>query len=111
MNTCEHWSVEIKVDTESKLYISHNELSGVDNIMDYTEEIRNCANSLLGFIGELHDEPAPNGYTLVSVDGKAQKVVDRITLAPEVISFYVPEVQRRIHAEEIPVVCIEEREE
>jgi hypothetical protein len=46
-----NWSVEIKIDGESKLYISHNELSGVDNVADYTDEIRHCAESLLGFIG------------------------------------------------------------
>jgi hypothetical protein len=50
--TNEHWSVEIQIDGENKLYISHNELSGVDNISDYADTIRMIARQLLGFIGK-----------------------------------------------------------
>ncbi len=34
-----HYSVEIKINHQSVLFISSNELSGVDNISDYAEEI------------------------------------------------------------------------
>lgn len=47
----EMWSVEIKIDGESVLYISHNELSGIDDIMKYADEIRHIARSLMGFVG------------------------------------------------------------
>ena len=50
--TNEHWSVEIKIDGENKLYISHNELSGVDNISDYADTIRMIARHLIAFIGK-----------------------------------------------------------
>lgn len=50
--TEEEWSVEIKLDGENKLYISHNEVSGVDNISDYADTIRMIARQLMGFIGK-----------------------------------------------------------
>lgn len=56
------------------------------------------------------DIEEPKGYALISTDGKEQKVVDSITLAPESMKFYVHEVRRKVHAEEIPVICIMERE-
>ena len=48
----EHWSVEVKINGENVLFISHNELSGIDDIEKYAEEIRHCAKHLLAFIGE-----------------------------------------------------------
>ena len=57
--TEEHWSVEIKIDGENKLYISHNELSGVDNVSDYADTIRMIARQLMGFIGK---ETAENDF-------------------------------------------------
>jgi hypothetical protein len=50
--TNEHWSVEVGVDGETKLCISDNGLSGVDNIADYVDTIRMIARQLLGFIGK-----------------------------------------------------------
>jgi hypothetical protein len=46
-----HWSVEIKINGENVLYISHNELSGIDDVEKYADEIRMCAKHLLAFIG------------------------------------------------------------
>lgn len=48
----EVWSIEIKINGESILCISHNELSGLDDIEKYAEEIRYCAKQLLSFIGD-----------------------------------------------------------
>lgn len=52
----------------------------------------------------------PKGYALVSTNGREQKVVDRIELTPEPIFVYVPEKRYKVHAQSIPVICIEERE-
>ena len=46
------------VNGENVLYISHNELSGVDNIEDYADEIRIAAENLLSFIGKPDDKDA-----------------------------------------------------
>lgn len=48
----EVWSVEVKINGENILYISHNELSGSNDVEKYAEEIRYCAKHLLAFIGE-----------------------------------------------------------
>ncbi len=47
--TEEIWSVEIKVNGESILYVSHNELGGVDNIMNYSETIGMIIQHLYNF--------------------------------------------------------------
>lgn len=51
-------------------------------------------------------EEEPSGYTLVSVDSKAQKVVDVTNLAPKIYR----SKHTGARAEIIPVVCIMERE-
>ena len=52
----EAWSVEIKINGESVLYISDNELSGIHDIEKYAKEVRYCAENLLAFIGREDDE-------------------------------------------------------
>lgn len=47
--TEETWSVEIKINGESKLYISQDELGGVDNIMEYSEMIEMIIKHLHNF--------------------------------------------------------------
>ena len=48
----QNWQVEVRINGESVLIISEGSVSGVDNIIDYDAEIRECANNLLGFIGQ-----------------------------------------------------------
>lgn len=45
----DNWSVEIKVNGDSKLYISQDELGGVDNIMEYSETIEMIIKHLYNF--------------------------------------------------------------
>ncbi|CAK0755020.1 hypothetical protein CCP3SC15_2010004 [Gammaproteobacteria bacterium] len=46
------WQVSVMVDGEDILVIGDNHLSGVNNVLDFTDYIRNCAAHLAGFIGE-----------------------------------------------------------
>lgn len=46
------WAVTVIVNGNQILTIGHNHLSGVDNIEDYDDAIRNCAMHLLSFIGD-----------------------------------------------------------
>jgi hypothetical protein len=46
-----HWRVEVSIEGDSKLVIESGSLAGVDNIEEYSEEIRTAALHLLGFIG------------------------------------------------------------
>jgi len=53
----ETWSVEIVIDGKRVLLISEDFLSGVDNIMEYADDIRHIAKSIMGFVGkESRDE-------------------------------------------------------
>ena len=47
------WEVTVKVDNEKVITISDGHISGIDDVSDYEDEIRECAKHLLGFIGEL----------------------------------------------------------
>lgn len=51
MGKGECWSVAVNVGGEHVLSIGHNWLSGVDNIGDHRDTIRDCALHLLAFIG------------------------------------------------------------
>ena len=46
-----HWQVSIDVDGENILYMSPNEICGVDNIEDYRDYILYVIENLRGFIG------------------------------------------------------------
>ncbi|WP_321814615.1 MULTISPECIES: hypothetical protein [unclassified Paraburkholderia] len=46
------WAVTVNVNTVDILTIGHNSLSGIDNISDFAEVVRNCAKHLMGFIGD-----------------------------------------------------------
>jgi hypothetical protein len=48
----QHWGVDVRINGERVLTIESNCLSGIDNISDYAETVRECAHHLLGFIGE-----------------------------------------------------------
>ncbi len=45
------WAVSVDVNGVTVLTIGHNHLSGADNIEDYADVVRNCAEHLLAFIG------------------------------------------------------------
>ena len=51
----EHWRVTVDADGKQILCIESHCLSGIPNVADYAETVRNCAQHLLAFIGE---EPA-----------------------------------------------------
>lgn len=46
------WSVEIIIDGKRVLLISEDLISGVDDIMKYSDDIRHIARSLIGFVGK-----------------------------------------------------------
>jgi hypothetical protein len=46
------WEVEIRVNGETILTLGSSHLSGIENIDDYANDVRNCAQHLLSFIGE-----------------------------------------------------------
>jgi hypothetical protein len=45
------WEVSVSINGENVLTIGHDHLSGIENIDDYADEVRNCAQHLLSFIG------------------------------------------------------------
>lgn len=47
-----HWAVTVFVDGKDILTIESGFLSGIENIDDYADEVRNCAEHLLAFIGK-----------------------------------------------------------
>ena len=47
------WLVTVVVDNQNIISISDGHISGIGNVSDYEDEIRECAKHLLGFIGEL----------------------------------------------------------
>ena len=47
----QHWAVTVRVDGSEVLTIESNCLSGVDNIADYADTVRECGEHLLAFIG------------------------------------------------------------
>ena len=47
------WHVIVEVDDIKIISISDGHISGIGNVSDYEDEIRECAKHLLGFIGEL----------------------------------------------------------
>jgi len=53
----QHWGVDIRVNGECVLTIESNCLSGIDNIADYADTVRECAHHLLAFIGDGVAEP------------------------------------------------------
>ena len=53
----QHWGVDIRVNGELVLTIESNCLSGIDNIADYADTVRECAHHLLAFIGDGVAEP------------------------------------------------------
>ncbi len=55
--TVQGWAVTVNVNGNPILTIGHNDLSGIENIDDYADIVRNCARHLLSFIGE------PEGMT------------------------------------------------
>lgn len=60
MESCcpvQHWGVDIRVNGERVLTIESNCLSGIDNISDYADTVRECAHHLLAFIGDGVAEP------------------------------------------------------
>jgi hypothetical protein len=63
MKTQTHLAVEITVNHERILCLSSNSLSGIGNIEAYAEEIRECAQMLLGFIGKKDPEPFFDPYS------------------------------------------------
>jgi hypothetical protein len=53
----EHWSVSVSVNGDEILTIESEWLSGVPNIDEYADAVRNCAQHLLAFIGPADPEP------------------------------------------------------
>lgn len=47
-----HWEVSVAVNGENILTIGSTHLCGIENITDYHDQIRSCAEHLLAFIGE-----------------------------------------------------------
>lgn len=45
------WSVTVMATGEDVLTIGHNHLAGVENIDEYADVVRQCADHLLAFIG------------------------------------------------------------
>ena len=45
------WAVTVEVNGETILTIGHNHLSGIENIEDYADTVRSCAQHLLSFMG------------------------------------------------------------
>ncbi|WP_321953157.1 hypothetical protein [Paraburkholderia bannensis] len=50
------WAVTVNVNTVDILTIGHNSVSGIENIGDFAEVVRNCAKHLMGLIGEERTE-------------------------------------------------------
>ena len=46
------WEVEIRVNGDTVLTLGSSHLSGIENIDDYVDDVRNCAQHLLSFIGD-----------------------------------------------------------
>jgi hypothetical protein len=53
----EHWGVDIRINGERVLSIESNSLSGIENISDYADTVRTCAEHLLAFIGNNSRSP------------------------------------------------------
>jgi hypothetical protein len=63
--------------------------------------------------GETIPHVFPNGFTLVSIDGKRQKIVDAIQLAAGQAGRHAVDDNgdwTYCQAEEVPVICVEVRE-
>jgi hypothetical protein len=45
------WGVTVSVNGADVLTIGHNHLAGIENIDDYADVVRSCAQHLLSFIG------------------------------------------------------------
>lgn len=50
------WEVSVSINGDEVLTIGHNHLSGIENIMDYADTVRGCAQHLLSFIGPEHQD-------------------------------------------------------
>lgn len=51
------WSVTVNVNAQDILTIGHNSLSGIDNIGEFADVVRNCAEHLVSFIGATPPSP------------------------------------------------------
>jgi len=71
-NEIQGWAVTVNVNAVDILTIGHNSLSGIDNIADFAPVVRNCAEHLLGFIGQNGED----GY--VCPAGKAQAAAQKM---------------------------------
>ena len=45
------WAVSISLEGKDILFISDNEISGVDNVEEYRNEILDCVQNVMSFIG------------------------------------------------------------
>jgi hypothetical protein len=52
MKAVQHWGVDIRINGERVLTIESNSLSGIENISDFADTVRECAEHLLAFIGD-----------------------------------------------------------
>jgi hypothetical protein len=48
----QHWGVDVRINGECVLTIEKDSLSGIENISDYADIVRMCAEHLLTFIGK-----------------------------------------------------------
>lgn len=51
------WAVTVTINGDEVLTISNSHLSGIENIADYADAVRNCGEHLLAFIGPADQEP------------------------------------------------------
>ncbi|WP_345815336.1 DUF551 domain-containing protein [Paraburkholderia sp. PREW-6R] len=65
------WSVTVNVNAQDILMIGHNSLSGIDNIEDFAQVVRDCAEHLLSFIGK------PEESAVVLDDERADDLIEQ----------------------------------
>lgn len=61
----QHWAVSVSADGTEILTIESNCLSGVENIADYADTVRTCADHLHAFIGPHTPPPEAQGNVAV----------------------------------------------
>jgi len=69
MSIPESWEIEIRTSGNTILTIGSWGLSGIENITDYADLVRHCANHLYAFIGTEETDSA-------DVGGAAEKDIE-----------------------------------
>ncbi|MDR6389159.1 hypothetical protein [Paraburkholderia phenoliruptrix] len=94
------WSVTVNVNAQDILTIGHNNLSGIDNIGEFADVVRNCAEHLVSFIGATPPSPdareAGGGVTLT--DEQRKWVMDAALILANSVSAAERQVSSKLLA-------------